>query len=102
MELVAMLFGVLITLIAVGLSALLNRFSHKGKVFPTCYRCEKPMIQLQHLGGLLPYQIQHYLNKYNLPKHVVRRFICPNNHRELWIAPPVGDQRKSVMVSHEL
>ena len=102
MELVGMFFVVTIIFVAVGMSAFLKKVGSGGKAFPSCFRCGRPMVQLQHLGSQLPYQITHYLKKYNLPPHVVRRFICPKSHRELWIAPPVGDQRKSLFVSHKL
>ncbi len=100
MEIVAMLFVVGLAFMALGINVFLKMISPKGKVFPSCFKCGRPMVQLQHLGTDMPYQIKHYLNKYNLPAHVVRRFICLKGHRELWIAPPVGDQRKSIFVSH--
>ena len=99
---VNMLFGGIIVLIALGLIALLQLVGPKGKVFPSCYQCGRPMKQYQHHGRNLPEEIVQYLHKHNLPHLVVRRFVCPYNHRELWIAPPVGDQRKSVIVANRL
>ena len=99
---VNMLFGGIIVLIALGLIALLQLVGPKGKVFPSCLQCGRPMRLLPHHGRNLPDKIAQYLHQHNLPSQVVRRFVCPRHHRELWIAPPVGDQSKSVMVSHRL
>ena len=99
---VNMLFGGIIVLIALGLYALMQLVGPQGKVFPSCLQCGRPMRLLPHHGRDLPDKIVQYLHQHNLSHLVVRRFVCPRNHRELWIAPPMGEQSKSLMVSKRL
>jgi hypothetical protein len=101
-ELIAIWFILTVALGALVADFYLRKFGSKRKPFPSCLECGLPMVQLRYLGNELPYEIKIYLDKYNLPKHVVRRFICPQSHRELWIAPPVGDRRKSLIVGNRL
>ena len=96
---VAMLLLLIVAFYACGLYALMNWASPKGKRPYKCYECGRPMDRLQHPGRDLPEEIRRYLNKYRLPKHVVRIFGCPKGHRQLFIAPPVGDETKSLYVA---
>jgi hypothetical protein len=47
----------------------------------------------------MPFEIQVYLSKHELPEKIIRRHVCPDHRRELWIAPPVDDMEKSLLVS---
>ena len=99
---IGIVFGAIFALVSLGLAFLLKRQSPKRKAFPTCYQCGRPMVQMFYLGDDMPYEIKHYLYKYNLPRQVVRRFMCPDSHRELWIAPPVAGEQRGVFISHKL
>ena len=99
MELVAALFGVLVALSSYWLIAYLKKIRPRKKVFPSCFQCGRPMILVQHLGKSLPYEIQHYLSKYNPPKHVVRRFICPSSLSEK--SEPPNKDNFDVNFGHE-
>ena len=74
----------------------------KKKVFPTCFQCDVPMVQIPVTKDRLPDEIERYLVKHNLPRNVVRRFICAKGHRELWVTPAVGSEKKGVIVSRKI
>ncbi len=92
----ALVLGVLIFI--------LDRFVIKarpiGGWFATCIADGNVMVKVPPSKDV-PDKIRHCMTEYNLPLHVVRKYVCQKCGRELWIAPEAKGMDKPLYVGRK-